>query len=98
MDYELICRFVKNIPGFSEKGFYLSDKPMVYMSACGASWKNEIKSINESKRALIQNDLWNAEGRKSYLVRISRIRFKQFLSVLGLNFIVKIWRKNKWKN
>ena len=98
MDYELIMRYEKRIPDFRSKGKYLKVEPVAVMHSGGASWKFETESIKEYKNALKEYDLWNFNAKKNYFLRIFRTRFKNILNDLHLNFIVKLWRKNKWEN
>jgi glycosyltransferase involved in cell wall biosynthesis len=98
MDYELIMRYEKKIPGFRSKGKYLQGEPVAVMHAGGASWKYELESIREYKNALKEYGFWNFTARKEYFFRIFRTRLKKILSDLHLNFLVKLWRKNKWEN
>jgi len=98
MDFEFICRLIKQVDDFYNKGIYLKGDPIVTMAAGGASWTNELDSIEETKRALIQYEFWNFDARKNYILRKLRIMLKIFLSKFGLNGIVKKWRKRKWEN
>jgi len=98
MDFELICRFEKQIKKFREKGSYIDGKPLVVMSAGGASWKQEINSIHEVKRALKQHNFWNWNAKKNYFLRLFRTWLKQIFNFLNINSLVKIWRNKKWKN
>ncbi len=97
MDFEFICRLEKNIPGFRSKGKYINGDPLVYMRAGGSSWENELNSLEEVKRALMEYDFWNKDAERSYRARVFRTRAKKYLDQAGLNSIVKIWRKNKWE-
>ena len=97
MDYEFYCRIANNYD--PEKiSVYISEKPLVKMFAGGISWRNEFLSIEEEKKALKLNGFWNYQGKKFYYSRKLRAKFKMFFNVLGLQVIVKIWRKFKWKN
>jgi len=96
MDHELIIRYNKIIPGFSSKGRYIEGTPLVIMYSGGTSWKYEINAIKESKDAVIKNGMWDSYAKKEYLFRIWRTRIKIVLNALGMNFIVRLWRKNKW--
>ncbi|MGB5896010.1 MAG: glycosyltransferase family 2 protein [Ignavibacteriaceae bacterium] len=98
MDFEFICRLTKQIDDFYNKGIYLKGEPLVTMAGGGASWKNELDSIEETKRALKQYDFWNFDARKNYILRILRTKLKIFLSKIGLRGIIKKWRKKKWAN
>ncbi len=98
MDFELIMRYEKRIPDFRNKGKYLKGEPIAVMNSGGASWKYELESIKEYKNALKEYGLWDFNAKKEYFLRIFRTRLKKIFSSLHLNFIVKLWRKNKWEN
>ncbi|MFZ0455780.1 MAG: glycosyltransferase family 2 protein [Ignavibacteriaceae bacterium] len=98
MDYELIMRYEKKIPDFRNKGKYLKGEPIAVMHSGGASWKYEMESIKEYKNALKKYDFWDFNARKEYFLRIFRTRLKKIFNDLHLNFLVKLWRKNKWGN
>lgn len=95
MDFEFVCRLIKKYD-VSKTGFYLDTNPMVVMRAGGASWKNEIESIKETKVALKQHEYWNLKALFHFTLRIIRIHLKKILDKLGLNYFVKKWRKLKW--
>ncbi len=97
MDFEFIVRLEKKFPEIKTKVKYFSDFPIAKMYSGGASWENELQSIEETKKALKKYDFWNSSAKRNYLLRIFRTRLKKYLSVLNLNFVVKIWRKRKWK-
>ncbi len=98
MDFEFICRLIKQVDDFYSKGIYLKGAPLVTMAAGGASWKNELDSIEETRKALKQYNYWNLDARKNYILRKLRTKLKILLSKIGLNGIVKKWRKRKWEN
>ena len=98
MDFEFICRLIKQVDDFYDKGIYLKGEPLVTMVAGGASWENELDSIEETRRALKKYNYWNFDARKNYTLRKLRTKLKIFLSKIGLNGIVKKWRKRKWEN
>jgi glycosyltransferase involved in cell wall biosynthesis len=98
MDFEFICRLIKQIDDFYSKGIYLKGAPLVTMAAGGASWKNELDSIEETRKALKKYDYWNYDAKKNYILRVLRTKLKIFLSIIGLNRIVKKWRKWKWED
>ena len=98
MDYELVCRLEKMIPDFRERGRYLSGEPMVVQLAGGDSWRNELESIEEVKRALIFHKLWDNNAEKFYRERIKRTKIKKVLHFLKLDFVVRYWRNKKWNN
>ncbi len=97
MDFEFIVRLGKKIPEFKTKVKYFSDFPVVKMYSGGASWKNELQSIGETKKALKKYGLWNSSAKKNYLLRSWRTQLKKYLNILNLNFVVRIWRNQKWK-
>jgi glycosyltransferase len=96
MDFEFICRLTKQIESFYQKGVYLNDEPLVEMHGGGASWKNEIKLIHETRKALLQHNLWNKSSAQHFYLRLIRTHIKSYLAMLNLNFIVKLWRNRKW--
>ncbi len=98
MDFEFICRLIKQVDDFYNKGIYLKGEPLVTMAAGGASWRSELASIDETKRALKKYGCWNFDARKNYILRKLRTKLKILLSKIGLNGIVKKWRKRKWEN
>ncbi len=98
MDFEFICRLIKQVDDFYNKGIYLKGEPLVTMAAGGASWENELDSIEETRKALKKYNYWNFDARKNYTLRKLRTKIKIFLSNIGLNGIVKKWRKRKWEN
>ena len=98
MDFEFICRLTKMIDNFQNKGIYLNGEPLVTMAAGGASWTNELDSIEETRKALSKYNYWNFDARKNYKLRVLRTKLKIFLSKIGLNGIVIKWRKRKWEN
>jgi glycosyltransferase involved in cell wall biosynthesis len=98
MDYEFICRLYKSITDFNSRGYYLDGKPLVTMVAGGASWRNELKSIEESRKALMKYGYWNFDAKKNYIFRKLRTKIKSGLSSIGLERVVTSWRKRKWEN
>jgi glycosyltransferase involved in cell wall biosynthesis len=97
MDFEFICRLSDSINDFEQKGFYLKGKPLVGVLAGGASWKNELNAIEESKMALKKYDYWNFDARKNYLLRKLRTKLKAGLSFIGMEKVITFWRRIKWK-
>jgi len=98
MDFEYICRLTKKIENLDKYSAYLDGGALVQMESGGASWENELKSIDETKKALKKYDLWNFNARKNYNLRVLRTKLKVYLSKIGLSGIVKKWRKMKWEN
>lgn len=97
MDFEFICRLSKKYD-LKKNGYYFDIKPMVIMRAGGASWNNEISSIKETKLALKKHNLWNIKALYFYSSRIFRTKLKFIFDKLGFLFLVRFWRKLKWKN
>lgn len=98
MDFELLCRMYSDAETCKYKGFYLQGDPIVSMYAGGVSWTHELKSIDDLERALKTYGFWDAEARKNQNRRRGRIKLKNFLMSLGLDPVVKIWRRYKWMN
>ena len=98
MDFDLICRLHKSINNLKFISVHLDSEPMVVMKAGGASWSNELKSIEETKKSLKEHGYWNYPAKKNYLFRILRTRMKKYMNIFKLNFLVKYWRSKKWKN
>ena len=96
MDFEFIVRLEKVFPGFKTKGKYFSEHPIARMYSGGVSWKNELQSIEETKRVLKKYGFWNSSARRNYLLRIIRTRLKKYLSLLNLYGLIKYWRNKKW--
>jgi hypothetical protein len=98
MDFEFICRLSKSIIDFNSRGYYLDGKPLVTMFAGGASWKNELESIEETRKALRKYDYWNFDAKKNYILRKLRTKIKSWLSVIKMENVVTWWRNRKWEN
>ena len=98
MDFEFICHLFKSIIDFNSRGYYLDGKPLVTMVAGGVSWKNELESIEETKKALKKYDYWNIDARKNYILRKVRTKIKSALSSFGMERVITFWRKRKWEN
>ena len=96
MDVDFFIRLQKEYRNIEEISVYIN-QPLVTMKAGGASWKNEISALNEVKKSLIRNKLWNFDSRVYYLGRIARTRIKSFLAIIGLHKIVTLWRNIKWR-
>lgn len=84
------------MPGFRSKGKYIGGNALVFMSAGGKSWKYELESIKEVKRALQLHKLWDMNAYFSFVFRTIRIELKNVLSRLKLNSVVYLWRSIKW--
>jgi glycosyltransferase involved in cell wall biosynthesis len=98
MDFELISRMYSSPTQTKLKGKYLGGDPLSIMHAGGASWAHEIKAMNDIKKALIKNGLWNQDAENQIRIRTRRVQLKTWLSRLGLSSLVKVWRHFKWKN
>jgi len=98
MDFEFICRLIKQFDDFYNKGIYLIGDPLVTMAAGGASWRSELASIDEGKRALKTYGFWNFDARKNYILRKVRTKIKSWLSVIKMENVVTQWRNRKWGN
>ena len=66
------------------------------MHAGGVSDTMEIRSIDDVERALRQHGFWSGTAFFNLALRRFRIRLKSFLKLVGLNILVKLWRKYKW--
>ncbi len=97
MDFEFICRLIKQVDDFYNKGIYLKGDPLVIMAAGGASWKNELDSIEETRKALKKYDYWNFDARKNHILRKLRTKIKSRLSIIKMEYVVTMWRKRKWE-
>jgi len=97
MDFEFICRLSKSIIDFNSRGYYIGGKPLATMVAGGASWKNELDSIEETKKVLKKYNYWNFDARKNYFLRKLRTKIKSWLSVIKMENVITRWRKRKWE-
>jgi len=98
MDFEFICRLTKQVDDFYNKGIYLKGEPLVTMAAGGASWENELDSIEETRKALKKYNYWNFDARKNYILRKLRTIIKSNLSKFGMEKIIVGWRRWKWND
>jgi hypothetical protein len=98
MDFEFICRLERAAENLSAKSCYIKEIPMVKMMAGGVSWKNELETIEETKKALVENDLWSFAAWQYYLIRKIRTKLKIILHKLGLGKTIKLWRDRKWSS
>jgi hypothetical protein len=83
---------------FQQKVVTLKKSPMVKMMAGGVSWKNELETIEETKKALVENDLWSFAAWQYYQIRKIRTKLKIILHKLGLGKTIKLWRDRKWSS
>ena len=98
MDFEFICRLIKKVDDFYNKGVYLKSEPLVNMSAGGASWENELDSIEETRIVLKKYDYWNFDASKNYKLRVLRTKIKSGLSSIGMEKVIAFWRNRKWES
>ena len=96
MDFHLVCRMFQSVKKCKYKGIYLSDPCFVLMRAGGISDTQELRSIDDVERSLKENHLYSFKAFINLFMRRSRIRIKKRLSTLGLQIIVKVWRRLKW--
>jgi hypothetical protein len=96
MDIDFFFRLQKEYKDIERFSSYIN-YPLVTMKAGGASWKNEAKALKEVRNSLKRNNMWNIDSRLYYLGRISRVRIKSLLAIIGLQKIVSIWRNFKWR-
>ena len=96
MDFELISRMYDSPGAPRLKGLYLAGEPLSIMHAGGASWKYEMRSLGEVRRGLEKNSLLTAQAVRTLTLRRFRIGLKFQLSKVGLDGVVKLWRKLKW--
>jgi len=96
MDYEWFSRFY--LGPSDSRFYYFKNSQITFMRGAGVSANFEMKSLEEIKRALIQNNLWNSNAQKKLQQRILRVRIKSILNNLHITWPVWIWRKLKWKN
>lgn len=98
MDYEWCCRMYDQKGNLKLKDYYLRlEKPSVLMRGGGVSWANEEKIVRDMKKALELHGLDKELSLFPLKTRLFRIKLKKVLSKLSLNFLVKLWRKIKWR-
>jgi len=98
MDFEWICRFFDVKSNWLLNIQYFDKFPLAQMTAGGASYNHEDKTLKEVIRALKQHQLYNFEAKISQALRRSRVVLKKYLTCIGLSSLVKIWRTYKWKS
>ena len=96
MDFEFICRLSKSTCDLDKVSKYILGEPLVYMSSNGLSWKYEKETVKAEIQALKQHRLWDFNTRKIYLMRLLRVKIKEYLKLLKLEGVIKFWRKIKW--
>lgn len=96
MDYEWVVRFYNDRED-SQESYYFDKYVMTLMRGDGVSNANEIKAVEEFKRALIENNKWNNEAATAFKNRVFRVKLKIFLNKYNLFFPIKIWRAFKWR-
>ncbi|MFZ2324110.1 MAG: glycosyltransferase family 2 protein [Ignavibacteriaceae bacterium] len=97
MDFDFVCKIKSRYNNMDSISVYIQGDPVTVMNAGGTSWANEIGSIKETKKILSNYKLWDNKAYINHYIRLFRTRMKAILSSLGLVFLVKKWRKNKWK-
>jgi hypothetical protein len=86
MDYEFICRLVKE----GLKSYYYKGKPVCLMDGAGISRNQERKSLSEAKEALVRNKLFlKPQIFIDYYIRLNFYYCRHLLSSLGLKKIIK---------
>lgn len=98
MDFEFVCRLTSKLGHLNKFGYYIDGDALVRMKSGGASWQNELKSIDETKRALKKYNLWNYSSKWNFFLRKLRTNLKRGLTVMGGEKIVHKWREKKWTN
>ncbi len=93
MDFEFYCRLYNHYPDLSKNLFYFDKNPLVVMNAGGESWSNEIQSIYEVKKAVINHRLLKFRLLLQIQLRLFRTYLKMFLDKVGFTFLVKFWRR-----
>lgn len=93
MDLEFYCRLYKHYPDLGKNLFYFDKNPLVVMNAGGESWSNEIQSIYEVKKAVINHRLLKFRLLLQIQLRLFRTYLKMFLDKVGFTFLVKFWRR-----
>jgi glycosyltransferase involved in cell wall biosynthesis len=97
MDTEFFYRLHKSFKNLKQISSYIGEIPIAIMNAGGTSWHKELTGIQEMKKALIINGLWNLTAKRVYFARILRTKIKNYLRLLNLHFLVRIWRHFKWQ-
>lgn len=95
MDFEWISRFYDVE---DRKKFVYINKEFTLMRGDGTSDLNDIKAQKEVIKALIKNNLWTFGARITSYARILRLKLKPYFRKYNLIFIIKLWRKIKWRN
>lgn len=98
MDFEFVCRLYRSSEELKVKAVYLNGNPLTRMYAGGASYVHEEKSLDEVKKALLAHGFWNADARVQMTFRKMRVKLKQLFSRLGLQGLIRLWRKWKWNS
>lgn len=96
MDFELVCRLYSSFHQIYASAYYIEGLPLIKMKAGGASWTNELDSIEELRRALLKYGMYDNRARYKLLLRKLRIIIKKMINKAGGNFLVKIYRGFKW--
>jgi glycosyltransferase involved in cell wall biosynthesis len=96
MDYEHTARFYQSADKNKCRTYYYPEA-LVALRAGGASSRNEIRSIQETKAFLKKYDHWSFRAKVNYVIRLLRIRMKFFLVSLGFGQVITFWRNYKWQ-
>lgn len=97
MDFELVLRMYEGPEQCTAQGVYLDGEALAVMRAGGASYRSELKSLVEVKRALQAHKLWTLKARAHTANRRFRVRLKGLLTTLGATRLIKAWRNWKWQ-
>jgi glycosyltransferase len=96
MDFELITRMYQSPTEVRLKGAQIHGEPLAIMYAGGASWKHELRALDDVGAALKKSGLWNKSAEHSLKQRRFRVQLKTQLSIFRLHVLVRIWRHFKW--
>lgn len=97
MDFELLLRIYESPAHCSAQGVYLDGEALAVMRAGGASYRSELKSLAEVKRALQSRNMWTVKARMHMAIRRLRIHAKGLIISLGAKNLIKAWRNWKWQ-
>lgn len=97
MDFEWTCRLYKNSKEMKFLSHYYNEKPFVEDHAGGASWLNEMATLDEVKKALVIHGYYNLRAKIYFNIRKLRSQLKSILLKTGSLGLVKLWRKFKWQ-
>ncbi len=97
MDFDFICKIKNKFNNLDSISAYIKGAPLTVMNAGGISWTNEIESIKETKKILMNHHLWDNIARVNQFLRLFRTRMKKLINITGMNFLIIRWRDIKWK-